>query len=174
LKKNQNSFCSPFTFRPASSLWPTLPFLGTSLLYSAFWPKPAHPRPSPFLLPPTRVISAAGPHRATRCLPTRAMEPELNRCATSLNSPPSMGAARYPSFLPFKNSLSPLNVVHPLGSSPGPIKGTPSTLQPASPHTLLFSSPPRSVCRRTELGPLRFVSLSPGRIKPPLCPLFHR
>jgi hypothetical protein len=51
LFKIKNSFCSPFTFQPASSLWPALLFLGTGPLRSAFRPKPAHPRPSPFLLP---------------------------------------------------------------------------------------------------------------------------
>jgi hypothetical protein len=51
--KIENSFCSPFTFWPASSLWPALFFLGTSPLRSAFQPKSAHPRPPPFsfLLP---------------------------------------------------------------------------------------------------------------------------
>jgi hypothetical protein len=51
--KIENSFCSPFTFWPASSLWPALFFLGTSPLRSAFQPKSAHLRPPPFsfLLP---------------------------------------------------------------------------------------------------------------------------
>jgi hypothetical protein len=62
LKKLENSFCSPFTFRPASSLWPALPFLGTGPLHLAFRPKLAHPCPSPFLLSPARTASAASPH----------------------------------------------------------------------------------------------------------------
>jgi hypothetical protein len=167
LKKTQNSFCSPFTFRPASSLWLALPFLGTGPFRSAFQPKPTHPRPSLFLLTPAQAVSAGGPHRAARRLPTHAMEPESNRCATSFNSLPSMGTAHYPSFLPFKNSkLLPLNATCPLSSSPGPIKGTPSTLQPTSPHA------PFAIT--SSLVHCRFVSLSPGHIKPPLCPLFCR
>jgi hypothetical protein len=46
--KFENSFCSPFTFRPASSLWPALFFHGTDPLCSAFRPKLAHPRRPPF------------------------------------------------------------------------------------------------------------------------------
>jgi hypothetical protein len=129
--------------------------------------EPAHLRPSPFLLlqPEPSLLSV----RTARRLPTCAMELESNRCATSFNSPPSMGIACYPSFLPFKNSKpSPLNATCPLSSSPGPIKGTPSTLQPASPHTLLFSSPPRFVCRRTELSslPLCLIVARPHQASP--------
>jgi hypothetical protein len=163
-EKNQNCFYSPFTFRSASSLRPTLRFLGTGPLHSAFRPKPAHLRASPFLLPPAWAVSAVGPHSAARRLPTHAMELESNCCTTSFNSPPSMGAALYPSFLRFKNSKpSPLNNARPLGSSPGRIKGTSSTLQPASPRTLLFSSPPHSICCRTKLSllPLCLIVVRP-------------
>jgi hypothetical protein len=126
--KIKNSFYSPFTFWPASSVWPVLLFLRTGQLRSAFRPKPAHPCPSPFLLPPARAVSTAGPHRAARRLPLHTMEPKLNHCATSFNSPPSMGTARYPSFLPFKKlKPTPLNAAHPLSTSRGPTKVTPST-----------------------------------------------
>jgi hypothetical protein len=42
LKNWKNNLCNPFTFQPASSLWPALPFLGTGPLRSAFRPDQAH------------------------------------------------------------------------------------------------------------------------------------
>jgi hypothetical protein len=63
----------------------------------------------------------------------------------------------------------PFNTVRPLGSSPGPIKGTPRAIATRLISHSPFYSPSRSICHRTELGPppLCLIITQPRQASPP-------